>query len=685
MVEWLSLPAKLPYIVAFLGSGLVCVSLIARARRFEDPEIRTGLVWLLATTGAWGIFKAAFLMAPLSLQEPSYILGLVAGFATVWAWLYFCSAYTGRNLHRNRTLRRGSAAVFLVVVSAKVTNPVHGLYFDVTRSQIPFQHLAIEHGVLHWSATGLAYILASVGLFMVFEMYVRSGYDTLPLGALTVLLGLPIVFDIVALSTPVLIDFIYAPLGVALFATGVLLVFQDRLVAVRDTVQAGGVSIYLDGERRVRDTSDQAVEIFPALEDAIGTELSAVLPDVASALDDGRQIVERENGGETRYYLVRRDPVGVAGSDATSLTITDVTEFERQRRLLRRREREFEERNELYRAVLTASFAFVFRADLDGELTFLSAPVEDTIGYAPDELRGEPIDVLAPTDELAKEAWTYFDDVSRGEALHITDFPLEHRDGSRVQTDIRVVPIYDAEVPDEDRTTADIVGVQGMVRDTSERHRRDGLVSVINRVLRHNVRNKATVITNYAEILESDLEGESARYARRILDTTDRLTDLSESARKIEETRDESPELQSYDLVPLLREVVGRVESQYPNASISVSAPETAVARTQPRIETAIFELVENAAKHGGDSATIDVEVEIDGKRLVIRITDDGPGLPETERAMLETGTEDPLEHGSGLGLWLAYWIVTTLEGTVDIIDTERGTTVELRLPRPDG
>lgn len=35
---------------------------------------------------------------------------------------------------------------------------------------------------------------------------------------------------------------------------------------------------------------------------------------------------------------------------------------------------------------------------------------------------------------------------------------------------------------------------------------------------------------------------------------------------------------------------------------------------------------------------------------------DDGPGIPEMERAVLETGEAvDPLYHGSGLGLWLVF------------------------------
>ncbi len=52
-----------------------------------------------------------------------------------------------------------------------------------------------------------------------------------------------------------------------------------------------------------------------------------------------------------------------------------------------------------------------------------------------------------------------------------------------------------------------------MVRDASERRQREGLISVINRVRRHNVRNKLTAINGHAKMLAADLDGDSASKA----------------------------------------------------------------------------------------------------------------------------------------------------------------------------
>lgn len=70
-----------------------------------------------------------------------------------------------------------------------------------------------------------------------------------------------------------------------------------------------------------------------------------------------------------------------------------------------------------------------------------------------------------------------------------------------------------------------------------------------------------------------------------------------------------------------------------------------------------------------------------DGDVALLRIADDGSGLPE-EEAMILTGDQevDPLFHGVGMGLWFVYWIVTLSDGTVSV-SVDDGTTIEVTLP----
>jgi PAS domain S-box-containing protein len=671
------------YAGIFAISGVVCLAAIERARKFDDPDVRRGLVWLLATAGGWSLLKTAFFVFPDPFRRAAYIAGLVLGFGSVWAWLYFCAAYTGRDYHRNPALRRLGAAVFLVVVSVKVTNPLHGAYFSTMEVTTPFAHLAIEHNALHWTATGLSYVLSAVGLFLIFQSYMDSGYDTRPVGGLTALLALPVVLDIGALFTPWLLEVIYAPIGVAAFSIGVLYVFDRRFLAIQRSARGDDLSIYLDDRGYVRDYSTAVEAVLPELADSTGDHLSDVVPAVADALDGTDQIIEREHSDDPRYYFVSESTVTLGDRGARLVQLSDVSETERQRRELVERKRELDEQNELYRAIIDASFAFIFRIDLEGQFTFVSASAEEFLGYSLTELESQPITVTLPDEATTERAWQGIGPILKGDSNLVRDFPLETKAGTVVYTDIRGVPIYQGDVPPDERTPEDIVEIQLMVRDATERRQREGFISVINRILRHNLRNKMTVITGYAKSLETELGGDSAEKARTIGDTADQLLELSESAQQIEEFRQSSTELEPMDITPVVDRTVSKLVDQYPEASVTVNAPDTVVAETNRRLETALWEIVDNAAEHGGTPPSIDIDVSVDERQVAVVVTDNGPGLPEVEREVLESETETQMVHGQGLGLWLVYWVVRGLNGEIEATTRRDGTSVAIRLPAP--
>lgn len=160
------------YVTAFGLAALASWASVPRARQITDRDTRQGLTWLLLTSGGWAAAHVAFLLVPgTQLKVALYQAGLVVGIAAVGPWLYFCSAYTGRSLHRSRLIRRVAVGVFLVLVAVKLTNPWHGLYFQASPVATPFPHLAVENQLLHWLAMGLAYSLAAVGYFMLFERF----------------------------------------------------------------------------------------------------------------------------------------------------------------------------------------------------------------------------------------------------------------------------------------------------------------------------------------------------------------------------------------------------------------------------------------------------------------------------------------------------------------------------------
>jgi PAS domain S-box-containing protein len=369
-----------------------------------------------------------------------------------------------------------------------------------------------------------------------------------------------------------------------------------------------------------------------------------------------------------------------AFTDLIAQMISTEIERERKQAALDAREAEIEKRQELYRAVIDASFDLVFRLDREGIYTYHSPASEEILGYTPEEIVGQSYTLLLPDGEGSELADGLFERVLDGETVEERYLPLETKQGDILYVDIRVTPIYAANVPVDERTPADIVALQGMAHDATERKQYDRLIRVLNRVLRHNLRNDITIIQGYAGVLEDRVGPEEAQLAERIQDTSERLLGMSETARELEENFQTDPDLEDTDVVALVERLAEQAGDRYEAAEVRVDTPQRALARSAPRLETALWELLDNAASHAGEEPSIEVSVRDTGSDIEIAVADDGPGLPSQEAAVLESGEETPLVHGSGLGLWLVYWVVSSLDGEVRVPEAPGGH-VAVRLP----
>lgn len=206
------------------------------------------------------------------------------------------------------------------------------------------------------------------------------------------------------------------------------------------------------------------------------------------------------------------------------------------------------------------------------------------------------------------------------------------------------------------------------------------LTAVLNRVLRHNLRNKMTVIRGYTQQMANNLEDDT--YADPALQSIDKLIALSQKARELDRVVSTKFEREPSEIVALVERIVETMTTEYKSASVSVEFDEELAVAVLPSFEMAIEELIENALKHSGETPTVTVTVEPVPNAVEIRIADDGPGLADHEADVLKTGTETPLTHGSGLGLWVAHWIVTSHGGSIDATITEEGTTMTITVPR---
>mgnify|MGYP002762413946 CR=1 FL=1 len=231
------------------------------------------------------------------------------------------------------------------------------------------------------------------------------------------------------------------------------------------------------------------------------------------------------------------------------------------------------------------------------------------------------------------------------------------------------------------------------LQDITTRKERDQQLDVLNRVLRHNLRNALNVIDGNAAMLNAAIEDDELRsHVERIERRVSNLEALSEKAVTVRSLFDQGRSTTTAcDVQALLIRVSNELEECHPDARVVVDAPEKSLyVNADVRLKMALAELVNNAVVHNNQSTpevTLTTEtVTRDGEQAVeIVITDNGPGIPKNERKAIESGEETPLQHGTGLGLWLVYWAMSLLGGDIHIDDADPGTRIALRLPQAGG
>ena len=227
--------------------------------------------------------------------------------------------------------------------------------------------------------------------------------------------------------------------------------------------------------------------------------------------------------------------------------------------------------------------------------------------------------------------------------------------------------------------------------DITAQKRQQQHLQVLQRVMRHNIRNDLNTIRGWTSLLVEEADPDrQASYLDRIERGFDRWERIAENIHEIERAISTQPaDIDRIPAVTLTQRVVDDRRDRHPAATIESHTD--SVSGTIPRlVDVALGELLDNAVQaHPDQDPTVVVTVtRPESGWLRIAVADDGPGMPSMEASVLETGEESPLSHGSGLGVWTVRMVVTHFGGEVEVETTDEGTRVALWVPtdvtRPD-
>jgi len=207
----------------------------------------------------------------------------------------------------------------------------------------------------------------------------------------------------------------------------------------------------------------------------------------------------------------------------------------------------------------------------------------------------------------------------------------------------------------------------------------------------HEIRTPLAVINAQAHVLAQATDASQRAQAEAELNLA--IARTSHLAQQLLELaaldRAGTPQVSPIDLAHWMRTLLGHAAQAAlrEGRELSLEAPDTLHGRIDlPAMESVVRNLVDNALRHGVPGTSIAVNLRTEEGRLLVEVRDDGPGIPEAQRAhafeRFHRGG-DARASGAGLGLSIVREATLRLGGSVEIVEGLRGRGVGFRVSLP--
>lgn len=194
----------------------------------------------------------------------------------------------------------------------------------------------------------------------------------------------------------------------------------------------------------------------------------------------------------------------------------------------------------------------------------------------------------------------------------------------------------------------------------------------------HEIRSPLSALSASAEMLQSAGADEQARFAEIIRRQAMRLDAIVDGL--LETYRAGNGGLRKIrdivDMRELLEEMCADQHLLYPHHEFAVVAAPGRVAVQRKALSMILSNLLTNSAKYSPPGSTVRIEFARDGFGSFVRVTDEGPGVPEALRkSMFAAGNRAgrTKDDGFGLGLFIARRLCDAIGATIDIEETGSG------------
>jgi signal transduction histidine kinase len=147
--------------------------------------------------------------------------------------------------------------------------------------------------------------------------------------------------------------------------------------------------------------------------------------------------------------------------------------------------------------------------------------------------------------------------------------------------------------------------------------------------------------------------------------------------------RHRSPRKVKTDIAAVIAKAKGQADAKLKNINFKVTYGAMQIIYADPdQIQQVLLNLLLNGADAMPDGGTLEVKAEVQGDRMVIRVEDEGVGIPPELREKVFESFYTTKPTGTGLGLSVCYRIVSDHGGSIDVEGREgKGTVILITLP----
>ncbi|MEM6281933.1 MAG: ATP-binding protein [Chloroflexota bacterium] len=339
-------------------------------------------------------------------------------------------------------------------------------------------------------------------------------------------------------------------------------------------------------------------------------------------------------------------------------------------------------------------------------LTYANPAFAQITGYSVEDTMGQPYGFLRNLHRATPEPAALLDMLVDEQQHNITTISI-HRDGRRYWSELRFSPIYN----DMGRL-AHIVAVQNDITQSKileqERLHREKVEVALQKerelntlrdrfltMMAHELHTPLASIQLSYDMLsrygDQATPEERADDLENIIFQVNRLNDIVNDVLTISRSQKNTLPLNLHmtDIVAYTRRMVKDFRKAYRRThriDFASDERELMTMLDADLFEQALRNVLSNAVKFSSTGSVIEVHVASDYGQAVVRVRDEGMGIPEPDRPRLfepfHRGENVGNLPGTGLGLTLVQQVMTAHEGRVTVeSQVDRGTVVSLSMP----